>query len=98
MRRSIAARRQHRTVRVHNGDDTRCNWDGVAWEAIGIPAAVESLMVVPDNRGYSIEERHLAEQVVPNLCVRADQLTLCVHQWSGLVEHSVAHADGSDVV
>ena len=94
----MTSRRQHRAVGVHDGDDPRGEGDGVPLEPIRISTAIEPLVVVAHDVRHGFQDGNAAQEIVPDLNMRTDQLTLSVQERSRFIEHAIADADLADIV
>ena len=97
-RRSIRARARAGIVEVDRADDLREDRDFVAAQAVGIAAAVEALVVVPDDLADEPQRTQLAAQPVADHGVLLHQLELFARERRRLEQQGVRDADLADVV
>ncbi len=95
---AVGARRGDRVVGVGDRHDPRPERDRLPLEAGRVAAAVEALVVVPDDRERPLEEIQRLDDLHPALRVGADRRELLVGEPPGLAQDRVLDADLADVV
>ena len=88
----------HGVKGVGDGQDAGGQRDLLAFEAVGIPAAVVALVVMADHLRDVPQKPDGPHYIFADDGVGLDQLELFIRQPAGLVEHGVADADFPDVV
>src|SRR2546429_595385 len=89
---------RHRVPRVREPDDRRLQRDLVADEAVRVPEAVPTLVVMPDRRHGVLEARELRHDLGAPRGVLLDRLELGRLEPAGLRQDRVRHTDLADVV
>src|SRR5205807_687039 len=82
--RAVGAIARDRVVSIGDSDDPSQQWDGVAGESVGIPAAVEVLVMVPDDREQGRRRLERADDLFADQRMLLHQLQLVGAERAGL--------------
>src|SRR5207302_7004207 len=89
---------RHRVEAVGDSNDARTERNFFAPQSSGIPAAVESLMVVEEQLADFLKAFDTAQDHPAELGMLSDVFKLLVGQFSRLSKDSFRHTDFADVV
>ena len=88
----------HRVVGVYNGDDAGAERDAISFKTVGVASAVESLVVMLDDRVGHPEERHALTDLAAGVAVLFDDGVFVGCKLIGLLEDCVGDGNLADVM
>src|SRR3974390_1342222 len=95
---AVRAIANHGIESVGNGEYAGAERNLLAAEAMGVPGAVEKLLVSEDNFRRIAEKRNAAQHVVADFAVSAHDLFFVIVQGTRLAENGVGNSHLADVV
>ena len=90
--------RRQRVVHVGDADDLRQQRHLVPAQALRIPAAVEPLVVAPDDRPHGAQRLERRAQRIADIGMLLHQLEFGGRERARLQQHRIGNADLADVV